>query len=89
MCKKSVVFNGATGSELDEASGRGLWTSPWTCEPIPAKSPSLRIKAKGVALLIVFDFIQRYAPPLTGVIAGENEGVNMHVIRAVLWGGFM
>ena len=61
----------------------------WTCEPSPAKSPTLRIKAKDVALLIVFDFIHRYSPPLTGVIAGENEGVNMHVIRAVLWGGFM
>jgi hypothetical protein len=28
-----------------------------------------------VALLIVFNFILRYSPPLTGVIAGENEGV--------------
>jgi hypothetical protein len=33
-----------------------------------------------VALLIVFNFIQRYSPPLTGVIAGENEGVKPHVI---------
>ncbi len=37
-----------------------------------------------VALLIVFDFIQRYSPPLTGVIAGENEGVKPHVFRAVI-----
>ena len=42
-----------------------------------------------VALLIVFDFIQRYSPPLTGVIAGENKGVNPHGFRAVYPFGFM
>ena len=49
----------------------------WTCEPSPAKSPTLRIKAKGVALLIVINFIQRYSLPLTGVIAGECKVYNM------------
>jgi len=44
----------------------------WTCEPIPSKSPTLRIKAMYVALIIVFDCFQRYSPPLTGVIAGER-----------------
>ena len=42
-----------------------------------------------VALLIVFNFIQRYSPPLTGVIAGENEGVKPHGSCAVYPFDFM
>ena len=42
-----------------------------------------------VALLIVFNFIQRYSPPLTGVIAGGNKGVKPHGLSAVLQVGFM
>ena len=42
-----------------------------------------------VALLIVFNFIQRYSPPLTGGIPGENEGVKPHGFRAVWQVGFM
>ena len=39
--------------------------------------PGTEITVAGflIALLIVFNFIQRYSPPLTGVIPGENEGV--------------
>ncbi len=42
-----------------------------------------------IALLIVFNFIQRYSPPLTGVIAGGNEGVKPLGFKAVLPFGFM
>ena len=42
-----------------------------------------------VALLIVFNFIQRYSPPLTGVIAGENKGAKPHGFSAVYPFGFM
>ena len=55
----------------------------WTCEPSPAKSPTLRIKAKGVALLTVSYYIQRCSPPLTGVFPGENEWVKPHGFCAV------
>ena len=61
----------------------------WTCEPSPAKSPTLRIKAKGVALLTVSYYIQRCSPPLTGVFAGENEWVKPHGLRAVYPFGFI
>ena len=46
-----------------------------------------------VAMFIVFNLFQRYCliklgrdstPPLTGVFAGENKGVKLHVLSAVL-----
>jgi len=42
-----------------------------------------------VALLIAFGCFQRYSPPLTGCIAGENKGVKPHLFRAVYPFGFM
>ena len=42
-----------------------------------------------IPLLIVSNYIQRYSPPLTGVIAGENKGVIPHVLRAVWRFGVM
>ena len=42
-----------------------------------------------VALLIVFDSIQRYSPPLTGVMPGGNGVVKPHGFCVVYPFGFM
>ena len=42
-----------------------------------------------IALLIAFGCFQRYSPPLTGCIAGENKGVKPHGLNAVYPFGFM
>ena len=56
---------------------------------LPSLMRQVAVAVFRIALLIVFDFIQRYSPPLTGVIAGENKGVNPHGFRAVYPFGFM
>lgn len=42
-----------------------------------------------VSFLAIFNLIQRYSPPLTGVIAGGNEGVKPLGFKAVHPFGFM